>query len=360
MKNSNFEYLNEYYPQLAKLGIAAECYLYSDPNACIYKLGLLSETIVNAVFDIEKLKLPEDKKLATKVRILKKEGILPKLIDDILYALRIRRNDAVHEGLDSVDNAKILLKMAYSLSNWFVEVYIDWQYKAKPFVLPQEISAIDYEKVILEKETEINALNEQLSNIKEVKQANSIERKKQAEAVSEGLDISEEETRFFIDEQLRRVGWTVDTKEICYSKGARPQKGVNQAIAEWPTDSKVSKNGYADFALFIGLQLVGIVEAKKAMSDIPSVIDYQCKDYSKCIKERDYKYCLASCCKDFQVPFVFATNGRKYLKQIETKSGIWFLDLRNESNAPYALQGWMSPEGIVELLEQDKKVLQKH
>lgn len=355
MKNSNFEYLNEYYPQLAKLGIAAECYLYSDPNACIYKLGLLSETIVNAVFDIEKLKLPEDKKLATKVRILKKEGILPKLIDDILYALRIRRNDAVHEGLDSVDNAKILLKMAYSLSNWFVEVYIDWQYKAKPFVLPQEISAIDYEKVILEKETEINALNEQLSNIKEVKQANSIERKKQAEAVSEGLDISEEETRFFIDEQLRRVGWTVDTKEICYSKGARPQKGINQAIAEWPTDSKVSKNGYADYALFIGLQLVGIVEAKKAMSDIPSVIDYQCKDYSKCIKERDYKYCLASCCKDFQVPFVFATNGRKYLKQIETKSGIWFLDLRDESNAPYALQGWMSPEGIVELLEQDKK-----
>ena len=356
MKNSNFEYLNEYYPQLAKLGIAAECYLYSDPNACIYKLGLLSETIVNAVFDIEKLKHPEDKKLATKVRILKKEGILPKLIDDILYALRIRRNDAVHEGLDSVDNAKILLKMAYSLSNWFVEVYIDWQYKAKPFILPQEISAINYEKVILEKEAQINALNEQLSSIKEVKQASSIERKKQAESVSEGLDISEEETRFFIDEQLRRVGWTVDTKEICYSKGARPQKGVNQAIAEWPTDSKVSKNGYVDYALFIGLQLVGIVEAKKAMSDIPSVIDYQCKDYSKCIKERDYKYCLTSCCKDFQVPFVFATNGRKYLKQIETKSGIWFLDLRDESNAPYALQGWMSPEGILELLEQDKNL----
>lgn len=353
MPTSNFECLNEYYPQLAKLGIAAECYLYSDPNTCIYKLGLLSEIIVNAIFEIEKLKLPNDKKLATKVRILKKEGILPKLIDDILYALRIRRNDAVHEGLDSVDNAKILLKMAYSLANWFVEVYIDWQYKAKPFVFPEKISAIDYEKVILEKEAQINALNEQIVQMQVVQDANSAERKKQAETVSEGLDISEEETRFFIDEQLRRVGWTVDTKEICYSKGARPQKGVNQAIAEWPTDSKVSKNGYADYALFIGLQLVGIVEAKKAMSDIPSVIDYQCKDYSKCIKERDYKYCLATCCKDFQVPFVFATNGRKYLKQIETKSGIWFLDLRDESNAPYALQGWMSPEGILELLEQD-------
>ena len=51
----------------------------------------------NAVFDIEKLSIPEDKNtLATKIRILKKEGILPKIIDDILYALRIRRNDAPH------------------------------------------------------------------------------------------------------------------------------------------------------------------------------------------------------------------------------------------------------------------------
>lgn len=357
LPTSNFEYLNKYYPQLAKLGSAAECYLYSDPNACIYKLGLLSETIVNAVFDIEKLSIPKDKNtLATKIRILKREGILPKIIDDILYALRIRRNDAVHAGLDSVENAKILLKMAYNLSNWFVEVYMNWQYKAESFVMPEEIPAIDYEKIIKEKEDQINALNEQIVHLQVVQETNNTDRKKQAETVSEGLDISEDETRFFIDEQLRRVGWTVDTKELQYSKGARPQKGINQAIAEWPTDSKVSKTGYADYALFMGLQLVGIIEAKKAMSDIPSVIDYQCKDYSKCIKERDYKYCLTTCCKDFQVPFVFATNGRKYLKQIETKSGIWFLDLRDESNAPYALQGWMSPEGILELLEQDKNL----
>lgn len=356
LPTSNFEYLNKYYPQLAKFGSAAECYLYSDPNACIYKLGLLSETIVNAVFDIEKLSLPEDKNtLAMKIRILKREGVLPKIIDDILYALRIRRNDAVHAGLDSIDNAKILLKMAHSLSNWFVEVYIDWQYKAEPFVMPEEIPATDYENIIKEKEAQISALNEQIVRMQVVQEASIAERKKQAETVSEGLDISEDETRFFIDEQLRRVGWTVNTKELRYSKGARPQKGINQAIAEWPTDSKVSKTGYADYALFIGLQLVGIIEAKKAMLDIPSVIDYQCKDYSRCIKENDSKYCLTKCCKDFKVPFIFATNGRKYLKQIETKSGIWFLDLRYESNVPYALKGWISPEGILEILEQNRK-----
>jgi type I restriction enzyme R subunit len=29
-----------------------------------------------------------------------------------------------------------------------------------------------------------------------------------------------------------------------------------------------------------------------------------------------------------EVPFVFATNGRGYLKQLETESGIWFRDTR--------------------------------
>ena len=40
---SNFEFLNRYWPVLAQLGANAENYLYSDPNACIYKIGLFSE-----------------------------------------------------------------------------------------------------------------------------------------------------------------------------------------------------------------------------------------------------------------------------------------------------------------------------
>jgi type I restriction enzyme R subunit len=135
-------------------------------------------------------------------------------------------------------------------------------------------------------------------------------------------------------------------------KGTRPQKGHNIAIAEWPTNSTVSKRGYADYALFVGLQLVGIVEAKRAFTDIPSVIDYQCKDYAKEIKEAHASYQIGTW-NECKVPFLFATNGRKYLKQLETKSGIWFLDARQSSNIPKALQGWMSPDGMMELLEKD-------
>ncbi len=38
---------------------------------------------------------------------------------------------------------------------------------------------------------------------------------------------------------------------------------------------------------------------------------------------------------------------------METKSGIWFLDVREPHSIPKAQQGWMSPQGIAELLEKD-------
>jgi hypothetical protein len=41
--------------------------------------------------------------------------------------------------------------------------------------------------------------------------------------------------------------------------------------------------------------------------------------------------------KPFRVPSLFATNGRPYLKQVETQSGIWFRDARDPTNLRRAL-----------------------
>lgn len=351
---SNFEYLKRYWPALAQIGAAAENYLYSDPNACLYKLGMFGERLILEIFAFEHIPEPAvDNTHSNRIRLLKREGLIPKKIDDILYAIRKTRNNAVHRGEDSVDDAKTLLQMTYNLSTWFMEVYGDWGYIPADFVMPEKVVLPDYEAIIKEQEEKIAALSHQVEAVStEASAKTTTERVQKAETTSENMELSEAETRYLIDEQLRKYGWEADTNNIRYSKGTRPQKGKNLAIAEWPTDSKVSKNGYADYALFVGLQLVGIVEAKKANIDIPSVIDYQCKDYAQLIKPEHNEYVIKQW-GSYKVPFVFATNGRKYLKQIETKSGIWFLDLRNSSNAPKALQGWISPQGIMEQLEKD-------
>jgi type I restriction enzyme R subunit len=50
------------------------------------------------------------------------------------------------------------------------------------------------------------------------------------------------------------------------------------------------------------------------------------------------------------VPFLFATNGRPYLLQLKTKSGIWFRDARRAENKADALPGWYTPEGLLDTL----------
>src|SRR5690606_40511445 len=54
---------------------------------------------------------------------------------------------------------------------------------------------------------------------------------------------------------------------------------------------------------------------------------------------------------DFKAPFAFSTNGRPYLKQLETASGIWRRDLRRPTNPASALMAWPSPDGLLERLD---------
>src|SRR5690606_34772349 len=143
--------------------------------------------------------------------------------------------------------------------------------------------------------------------------------------------------------QLKQAGWEADTSNLRYAKGARPEKGKNKAIAEWPTTK-----GRADYALFVGLKLVGFVEAKKMSKDIPSDLE-QAKDHAKGVRVKEEEE-LAGGWGEYRVPFVFATNGRDYFKQLEHQSGIWFQDLRHRNQHARALPAWFSPVDLTEKL----------
>lgn len=349
---SNFEFLKDSFPVLANFGELSEKYLYTDSNSCLMKLGMIGETIVNLIFTYDKLPLPYDNTAVNRIDTLYREGLITHDLADILHALRKKRNLAVHENYASVEDGKALIQMAYSLTEWFMQTYGDWNYQSKPFVMPSDsASAISVDKAAEEAKEDL--LMDEASKVAAAAPAVSMDdRRKQAGKAAGRRFKSEAETRYLIDEQLRKVGWEADTEKLRYSKGTRPAKGHNIAIAEWPTDSTVGNKGYVDYALFVGTQLVATVEAKAIHKDIPSVIDYQCKDYSRNIRAADAKYQIGSWGK-FKVPFTFATNGRPYLEQYDTKSGVWFLDLRQPDNVPKAMKGWMSPTGMMEQLEKD-------
>ena len=348
----NFTFLENDFPVLAQFGQKAEAYLYSDSNSCLMKLGMIGETIVNLMFTYDRITLPIENTAVNRITTLFREGLLTQDLVDILHALRKTRNKAVHDNYASVSDGKTLLQMAHGLCEWFMQTYGDWNYQNQPFVMPVEETIAPVADKKKEQEAEEQLAKQAEATAAAAPVVVASERKKQANKAASQRQKSEAETRYMIDEQLRQVGWEANTEEIRYSKGSRPVKGHNMAIAEWPTDSSVGKKGYADYAIFVGLQMVAIIEAKAEHKDIPSVLDYQGKEYPRNIRAEDAKYQIGTW-GEYKVPFTFATNGRPYLEQYKTKSGIWFLDLRQSDNVPKALHGWISPDGIMEMLEKD-------
>jgi type I restriction enzyme R subunit len=124
------------------------------------------------------------------------------------------------------------------------------------------------------------------------------------------------------------------------------------AIAEWPTES-----GPADYALFIGTQLVATVEAKRRNKNVSAAID-QAERYSKGFQFEAGTEAIGGPWGAYRVPFVFSANGRPYLKQLETKSGIWFRDARRDTNRRRALVDWFTPDGLKAEFETDRVAAQ--
>lgn len=172
-------------------------------------------------------------------------------------------------------------------------------------------------------------------------------------------EMDESTTRKIIDQLLIDSGWLADSTTLRHSKGAKPKHGVNQAIAEYPTSS-----GPADYVLFIGLTPVAAIEAKRNNVDVAGKIP-QAERYSSSFKTTENitpAYELAGLsvawpdAEDghYHLPFVYSCNGKPFVKELRTKSGTWFRDVRHPSNISRPLQAFHSPDGLLDLLKRDK------
>ena len=192
--------------------------------------------------------------------------------------------------------------------------------------------------------------------------------KQKTQAASQYITLNEELTRILIDQQLRDAGWEVDTQELTFQKGCRPEKGKNKAIAEWPTKLN-GEGGRADYALFCGLTPIAVVEAKKENVNVAGKID-QAERYSRgfnLVSPLTGAWELAGLTVawpdshdgHYKVPFVYSCNGRPYVPQLAEQSGTWFRDVREPSNLKRALQSFHTPEGLLDLLKRSKEEAEK-
>lgn len=345
---SSFAFLKSDYSELFTIGEIAEELIHIDPSSTLSKTRLFSEKIGLLIWQFEDLDAFDGTQV-DRINQLYFRNILPEIIKGLLHTIRKSGNKASHDGTGSKQEAVFILKKCFQLAKWFYETYNNDYVEQKEYTLPSQPH-----HNIAELTAQLEILSQQVVDYKskiEVLNQNkqtSDSRKKRGETNAKNLQLNENDTRLLlIDPKLRLAGWECDTETLNYKiHKTLPEKGRMIAIAEWACDGK-----WADYALFVGKTLYGIVEAKKYASDISTDLR-QSKIYAESLQERDDVQLLNEW-HGYKVPFLFSTNGRDYLEQLETKSGIWFLDVRKERNRPSAKKGWFSPQGLVELYEKN-------
>ncbi|MFZ2405969.1 MAG: type I restriction-modification system endonuclease [Methylobacter sp.] len=422
---SNFDFLKEHDPVFLQLAVAAEQQFSADPNTTLIKLRQLGEALAQHIAARCGIEFDDKTSQADLLFKLNRETRLDPNIRDLFHSLRIEGNKATHQFRTQHKEAMDGLRLARTLAIWFHQAFGKQgaAFKPGPFVAP-----IDPSKQLRELNTQIEQLKAKLLDANEQVESNQqlialVAREKEeyvvlaehmdAEArefqqlalthenqlnnereafeariksmqvelesrqqvpqqISAGiqkasaqLSLNEELTRILIDQQLISAGWEADTELLTYQKGARPEKGKNKAIAEWPTQGKQA----ADYVLFAGLTPIAVVEAKRENVNVAGKIP-QAERYSRGFKPSLFMLpawqlegrtiaWADSEAGHYQIPFVYSCNARPYVKQLAEQSGTWFRDVRELANLARPLHDFHSPEGLLDILKRSRQTAQQ-
>ena len=398
-RRSNFIFFKLHDSQLLSLGLLAEKYFADDPNTCLLKLRQLAELLAQLLAARTGQFSSSDEKQYDLLRRLQDGGVLPREVFQLFDEIRRAGNVANHALSGDHRSALSTLKLTWQLALWFHRTFKDPNYKSGPFLPPQPPTDENAElraelerlnQAVTDFQTAHQDVAQQLeaaqSKLREAKDERSFweqlaEEAEQAKVsleqrlvdqqtiaaaqpkstvvqfitaandAAKAVQLDEVDTRKIIDQQLSQAGWEVDSETLKFNKGARPEKNRHRAIAEWPTES-----GPADYVLFIGLTPVAVIEAKRKIVDVSGALQ-QAKRYSRTFKpsaETTLPEENWGNDSTYRIPFAFSANGRPFLRQLATKSGVWFCDLRRTDNLSHALDGWYTPNGLKELIKRDE------
>lgn len=410
--NTNFGFLARYDEVLVGVAALAERYFADDPVTCLMKLRQFGELLAQQVAARAGVFVGVDEPQSDLLGRLRRDTAYPRDVIDLFHDLRRVGNEAVHQHRGDHGTALTGLKVARQLAVWFHRTFGDRVFRAGPFQPPrpppdptvalrdelerlrtEQLAALSvadtasrtaaqaeearhtaeeraraeaeeravWESLASETESRLLVLQDELARVQAAAVAQPAALQllaNAANAAAQAIDLDEQATRSLIDGRLRVRGWEADTPTLRYAAGARPVAGRNRAIAEWPTTT-----GPADYVLFVGLTCVGVVEAKRSRRNVAAAVD-QAGRYSQgflpepgIVLPPGNPWAAQSggtTEPPYRVPFLFATNGRPYLKQLETQSGIWHRDARDPTNRRRALADWPTPDGLKAMLDIDR------
>lgn len=293
---TNFEYLKDRYEYIlfSEACIEAEKIYNSSPSVCAFCCRKALELAVKWVYSADNtIKMPYRENLQSLIH----ESSFRNALDTqtwkkLPYIIKLGNMGAHTDKKITKDEVILSLKGLFEFVQWIDYCYSS-TYEERVFdenLIPKEQVKVDEDKakmqeeLLLQKNSEIEKLQEKIKKLSEQYTLNKETYKNEREFVSE--DISEIGTRQkYIDVDLKSLGWT-------FGKDIRTEFPVINLA------DKEGNNGFADYVLFgdNGLPLA-VIEAKRTSKD-PNIGRQQAVLYAEAL-EKMYK----------QKPMIFTTNG---------------------------------------------------
>lgn len=293
---TNFEYLKDRseYILFSEACIEAEKIYNSSPSVCAFCCRKALELAVKWVYSADNtIKMPYRENLQSLIH----ESSFRNALDTqtwkkLPYIVKLGNMGAHTDKKITKDEVILSLKGLFEFVQWIDYCYSS-TYEERVFdenLIPKEQVKVDEDKakmqeeLLLQKNSEIEKLQEKIKKLSEQYTLNKETYKNEREFVSE--DISEIGTRQkYIDVDLKSLGWT-------FGKDIRTEFPVINLA------DKEGNNGFADYVLFgdNGLPLA-VIEAKRTSKD-PNIGRQQAVLYAEAL-EKMYK----------QKPMIFTTNG---------------------------------------------------
>lgn len=323
-KDSNFAFLLDQYPELTELGVLAETYLHTDPNACAVKMRLFIEILVDLLFEYHHLYV-DDSALIAKIDALAELDILDYTNRNRFDIIRLCGNRGAHYHSVTPEQALQSLKSLFDATRWaFAKMDFGLPPK-QPFVIPMkpaqahdlwgtisELKAqLSEQSSLLQKfveEHRSSMREKQRQSLPEMRRARKLaddqnyqlsEAPKQQELNAKLHDslqycLNEDETRrILVDEMLRRVGWDIQDGDT-----ATVKREVKMILR---TDDGKETNLRADYVLYAtDGKPIAVIEAKRQGRDARDGMT-QAELYARALQQQEGTYPVAFCTNGSEV-----------------------------------------------------------
>src|SRR5436190_11241095 len=133
-KSLNFDFIAEHDPTLAIYAARAERDVFKDPNTSLMKVRQFGESLARHV--AARRGLDHSGEFQQVVARLWKNGIVPREVHQLFDWVRMKGNDATHDGFDERPIALAALISAYQLAVWFHRTFKEPSFKPGPFRPP--------------------------------------------------------------------------------------------------------------------------------------------------------------------------------------------------------------------------------